>query len=761
MKKIILVFLVLLSLDAAIFSQKNADWKWRISLKGDFRSVVSDEDKIFISESKGNIKAFNINAGKLIWENKTVGGQDFYVLSLFQNYLVAHNADKNFVSVLDAQNGKIIWTAKPQTELIFVQPDTRGNLFISSADGLTAYNLQTGKEKWTNADCENLCRVDFVGNFLVRFGSGSAQILSPENGKVLAGVKRHGNFNYLGENGDSIFFIFTGWEKKIIYSFNKISNKLVKTGELNNRDDFVGNIEGNNFYFAYLNEATVSAADLANGNLNWTFEDESEETRFRTFLTDKDFLYAGTDNGFLYVFKKNDGKLIWKKKYSGSELNVNFISDGFGFLTTQNKIVKINLQDGKPVWTFAAFGAVADLKQTNGTLYFSTLEGSYNAVDLKKIDRLSRTKRQFGTLTPSKEFLNMDTPVLSIGGSGGGFPVNPKKFSDVSFAENKAYFSITDESAKQSLFYQLDLSNGKYRTGEKIKAVNPTESFIYKDKAYFNDLPKRGYDETDSSLIAVDLNTGKPSYLRTKASFSKSPVVVNDVIYVAGANRLFHGFDLEGNSVLNGNFDNGLSLDRFIFVGDENEIYLRTDQKTFSAYKHKELLWSFQSKGQSLTSFSDPFGDEILISAAAGNLYKLDKQTGAIKWQKDYSDDLIYFIEPQNDKAFVLSEAAFTYWLQAVSLADGSTVWDRNLDHFYGKPVLWEDNICVQTDSRFQCFNQNSGVKTFSHRSENAFYGFSPNGILLYQLKNSDDKTEAGLQAVDLKTGREFWKIKL
>jgi outer membrane protein assembly factor BamB len=753
MKKIVCFLFLFLVCFSLLNAQTNKDWKWRINGK-DVNNSVFNENVVFLSDKANNIFAFDKNTGRQIWKY-SVGKQIQYDLLLQQNNLAVIESETNNVLIIDTQTGTKIREITSASSNFFSRLDEKENILVHTNKGITASNTQSGKEIWSFPGFQTYTGIDFSEDFTILTGIGFAQMLNSKTGELLSSVKRHGEFDYLGENAESFFVTYKGRINQDIYSINKKTNQAKYLSEFDS-EVFFHEISDDVLYLSFYNYPRIIAINLETGEYKWEFlEDENLEIRFENLSIYNNFLYLGTDKGILYAFDKTDGNLKWKKSFGSSRLESSLIADGFGYLTSQNNIYKINLINGNIIWKFSAPGGITNLSHNNGTLYFASLDKSFNAIDIKKLDKLSKIKRQFGTNKKIPKYFQSVDRAMTIGLGGKKAP-QINKFSEVTFFENKAYFTITNETAKQATFNELDLSNGTTKTIAALKAINPTKPFIYKGIAYFNDLPNRGFNETNSSLISVELASGEVDYLKTKESFSNSPFVYNDTIYVAGSEYRVHSFDLTGKHISTFPAHTDKFFSNFIEV-DNEVVFLQKDTVTLSAIKNKETLWNFKNfKG--ISSFSKPFDDFILVGCDYELIYKLDIKTGNIIWKKDYFDDDVYNIQIKENKAFILSEAAYTKWLQAISLNDGKTIWDKNLIHFEGAPFLIDDKICLANYNGFECHSQNNGETVYSYPSKDSFYGFSPSGILLYFIKDKNSEKTTELKAIDIKTNNELWK---
>jgi outer membrane protein assembly factor BamB len=754
MKKPIFAIFFVFLLSISAFSQTFKDWKWRVRING-FSGSAYNKSTVFLADENGNVLALDKNTGRQIW--KLPLGKDVRPDLVLQgdNLVAIVTEVRKQAHLIDIKTGKEIKRFVSDSSYTYPRLDAQGNLLIKTNKGLTAYDVQSGKEKWVASVCQYFCEINSSENYTVVSEDGLVTVYFSDTGKEFSSIKRHGKFSYLGETSDAFYFKFQGWEQQTIYSINK------KTGETNNSikfanpDDFLSEIFDNNLYLTFFNSPRALVFDLAAKKVNWEFELEDSETRFSSPVADGKSLYLGNSDGWLFVFDKSSGKLFWKKKYGNEAVESPLIVDGFGYLTTQNKIFKINLKTGIVLWEFSAYGGITILEHNEGKLYFESLDKSFNAIEIKNLDRLAKKKRQFGATKISRD-ADIDVDRAIGVSSGNGATLQSKLISEPFTIGNKAYFTITNQIEKQGSLNELDLSNGDQRIIAGIKGVNLTKPFIYKGSAYLNDLPNRGYNEINASLISVELESGKVNYLKTAASFSKTPKVYNDVIYVAGSNEQIYSFDLQGKKVENFRSDTGFSIHDFIEF-DNDTIFFRNDKNTFSALSDKEVLWKFTNPN-SIMAFSRPFDDSILVSGSTENIYKLNNKTGEEIWRKDYSDDLVYNIQTNRNKGFILSEAAFTYWLQAISLEDGKTIWDKNLFRSSGVPIISGDNICLDNTESFECYSQASGEITSSYSSQDYFYSFSQNGILLYFVKDKADEKTSELKAIDLKTGKEIWR---
>ena len=150
-------------------------------------NIASDQDSVFVFDSKGEIKALS-NDGKRIW-NKKLNLDISTGITLGFNKLLLSSSNGE-VFCLSKDSGEIIWQYSTSGEVLS-PPATNGDIVaIQSIDGrVTAVDLDTGEFRWDyrsvipNLTLRGTSEPSFNEGFLyVGFANGNLAKIEPRSG---------------------------------------------------------------------------------------------------------------------------------------------------------------------------------------------------------------------------------------------------------------------------------------------------------------------------------------------------------------------------------------------------------------------------------------------------------------------------------------------------------------------------------------------------------------------------------------------------
>lgn len=172
---------------------------------------------------------------------------------------------------------------------------------------------------------------------------------------------------------------------------------------------------------------------------------------------------------------------------------------------------------------------------------------------------------------------------------------------------------------------------------------------------------------------------------------------------------------------------------------------------SFAAAQSAASGWKWRFK--TLDQISAVQSDEktVFVAEYNGNAYAVDKQSGRKVWElkggKNYGYGILL-------KANVL----------IVSGGSG----DGKIQAFAAdtRRLLWSENLAPNVEAFIPAVSENSvfkaaGSRSISYRTDKMFFGFSPEGILLYSTEDESSRRPAALQGVGLREGKILWNINL
>lgn len=138
----------------------------------------------------------------------------------------------------------------------------------------------------------------------------------------------------------------------------------------------------------------IRALDKKTGQVRWEYDihkdGEQRQLHGDPLVTDK-LLVIGTDGqiGHVYAFDRTTGAVVWKYKVNdqGVASDVIRVGESGCFVTLGNELVCVDLQTGKPKWSFRSAYSGDDCltcsspAATEGRVFFGGLDGFAYALD--------------------------------------------------------------------------------------------------------------------------------------------------------------------------------------------------------------------------------------------------------------------------------------------------------------------------------------------------------------------------------------------
>ena len=246
-------------------------------------NIASDEDSIFIFDSKGEIKAFS-NNGKKIWRKKLdIEISSGITLGFNKLLLSASNGDVYCVS---KDSGDIIWKYSTSGEVLS-PPATNGDIVaIQNIDGrVTAVDLDTGEFRWDyrsvipNLTLRGTSEPTFYQGFLyIGFANGNLAKIAPRSG-------------------------VTQWEIPITTS--------KETSEIGRIIDIDGNfVFSGGIVFVATFQGDVAALDTRTGRFIW----KEKTSTANDLLYSRGKIILVDEKDQVLAYSQNSGNLEWFNK---------------------------------------------------------------------------------------------------------------------------------------------------------------------------------------------------------------------------------------------------------------------------------------------------------------------------------------------------------------------------------------------------------------------------------------------------------------
>ena len=246
-------------------------------------NIASDQDSIFIFDSRGEIKAFS-NNGKRIW-NKKLDDDISTGINLGFNKLLLSSSNGE-VFCLSKDSGEIIWRYSTSGEVLS-PPATNGDIVaIQNIDGrVTAVDLETGEFRWDyrsvipNLTLRGTSEPSFYEGFLyIGFANGNLAKIEPRSG-------------------------VTQWEIPITTS--------KETSEIGRIVDIDGNfVFSSGIAFVATFQGDVAALDTRSGRFIW----KEKASTANDLLSSRGKIILIDEKDQVLAYSQNSGKLEWFNK---------------------------------------------------------------------------------------------------------------------------------------------------------------------------------------------------------------------------------------------------------------------------------------------------------------------------------------------------------------------------------------------------------------------------------------------------------------
>ncbi|MAH77180.1 MAG: outer membrane protein assembly factor BamB [Gammaproteobacteria bacterium] len=246
-------------------------------------NIASDQDSVFIFDSRGEIKAFSSN-GKRIWNKKLDIDISTGITLGFNKLLLSSSNGEVFC--LSKDSGETIWQYSTSGEVLS-PPATNGDIVaIQNIDGrVTAVDLETGEFRWDyrsvipNLTLRGTSEPSFYEGFLyIGFANGNLAKIEPRSG-------------------------VTQWEIPITTS--------KETSEIGRIVDIDGNfVFSSGIAFVATFQGDVAALDTRSGRFIW----KEKTSTANDLLSSRGKIILIDEKDQVLAYSQNSGKLEWFNK---------------------------------------------------------------------------------------------------------------------------------------------------------------------------------------------------------------------------------------------------------------------------------------------------------------------------------------------------------------------------------------------------------------------------------------------------------------
>ena len=289
--------------------------------------LYSNNGNIYFFNSKGTIIKFSKNL-EVIWEKNIYSKKEKKLnpllnLAIEKNTLILTDNLSNYYA-LNILNGDLLWRKTNSAAFNSEIKIAKNKIFTVDYDNiLKCFSIKNGDLLWEYQ----------TENTLIKSTKKTSLVL--DENKVIF-LNHTGDLNTLDQNGNLIWQ--TPTSKSIIYedSFTNTYSDIV--------------LDNNTIYFSN-NKNEFFAVSLDTGSVKWRKKINSS---IRPTIT-KDLIITISDNGFLIILDKKNGKLVrstnikikFKKKKWDDLVNNGFlVGKNKIYLSTNGKLNIIDLSDG-------------------------------------------------------------------------------------------------------------------------------------------------------------------------------------------------------------------------------------------------------------------------------------------------------------------------------------------------------------------------------------------------------------------------------
>ncbi|WP_041944105.1 outer membrane protein assembly factor BamB family protein [Wigglesworthia glossinidia] len=334
---------------------------------------ANKNEKIFFANYTGTVKAINIYTGTKIWEInlnnlfiphkkniKLAGG--IGVSSSDINYIYM-GSEYGIIYALDINNGKLIWKQKTLGKILSIPQSTNyGVLIIYTNNGfLQALNEIDGSIQWTkkiNNEVFNTYKYDI---FFVKIFSDKVILIDNKKNVIALSVYNgetiwEQSINYIDHKKNNLFYSINE-KKDVIVLDNKIY-VISKNGYLFclnsesgkilwiNKSIYISKIlyDKNNLY-AIDQYYKIIAINLHTGENVWIYNQKLIRPNYRHFAIYHKYFIFLDQNKYVYQININNRKYIKKEKIniSGNIFFMNIFKNYLLIIAKSGKIYSFNL----------------------------------------------------------------------------------------------------------------------------------------------------------------------------------------------------------------------------------------------------------------------------------------------------------------------------------------------------------------------------------------------------------------------------------
>lgn len=255
---------------------------------------TADSDAVYVASREGQVKAFSVKDGKLLWSNdfgdhksntlnRSARFSGGIHLALDTLYIGTENAQ---VLAIDNSNGQLRWLAKVSGEVIASPVYSTGFIVVHTSRGdLIALDSETGEQKWVLNNKQP--------NLTLR---GTATPTIAQGGVVYGRADGFVSVALL-ESGQPL------WQLPVARPYGATELDRIVDADMKP-------IIHNNIVYVLAYNGNLVAIDLLKGEQLW----ERKYSGYNDIALSGSTLYLSDYRGYLYAVDRSDGEEIWSNK---------------------------------------------------------------------------------------------------------------------------------------------------------------------------------------------------------------------------------------------------------------------------------------------------------------------------------------------------------------------------------------------------------------------------------------------------------------
>ena len=343
MKKIFLVFALIISLSASAFAFNGVQWQMEASVTS---NLAIHENLLLFGDSSGFCYAVNKNTGRPIWSYNSAGASIIGTPAVFNDKesKVLFVAADGTMTCLSLYDGSLIWNYDPQenkNEAVNDGSAAGAGLFFVVKDDAKLYALdsETGRRVWTyKASDQGLRTSPAYSDGLIFLGeyNGIFNILDAKSGKRINGGGAGGAVNTPTINNGNVYF--SSWDGSV--QAVKIKS-VIPLWNTNLKDPITtAPVISNGIIAVGTGRGLLIVLDEENGEMIWNFDPHNGGFTANPVIANGK-VFACPEGGNVYELNAKTGRQI--DKFETDEINVSpAYSDGVFYFAGDGKVIALS-----------------------------------------------------------------------------------------------------------------------------------------------------------------------------------------------------------------------------------------------------------------------------------------------------------------------------------------------------------------------------------------------------------------------------------